>query len=61
MTELNNALIDAIKWNSQGLVPAIAQDANSKKVKPFIGLDHANGYGTKAKPLAIYKRLKMSD
>ena len=32
MTDEKNALLDAIKWNSQGLIPAIAQDAGSKKV-----------------------------
>jgi len=27
-----NAMLDAVQWNRQGLVPAIAQDAASKKV-----------------------------
>jgi phosphoribosyl-AMP cyclohydrolase len=33
---MNNTLqsmwLDAVKWNEQGLVPAIAQDASSKEV-----------------------------
>lgn len=29
---MSNALLDAVKWNEQGLVCAIAQDAESKRV-----------------------------
>ena len=32
MTDQNNALLDSIKWNSQGLIPVITQDAASKRV-----------------------------
>ncbi len=28
----NNALIDSIQWGSRGLIPAIAQEANSKLI-----------------------------
>ena len=32
MNKSTNSLIDRINWNSQGLIPAIAQDAETKKV-----------------------------
>ena len=32
MNTSTNSLIDRINWNSQGLIPAIAQDAKTKKV-----------------------------
>ena len=54
MTELNNALIDAIKWNSQGLVPAIAQDANSKKVLMMAWMNSDALIATLEKSEAVY-------
>ncbi|MBT5923345.1 MAG: phosphoribosyl-AMP cyclohydrolase [Cellvibrionales bacterium] len=54
MTEQNNALIDAIKWNSQGLVPAIAQDANSKKVLMMAWINRDALIATFEKGEAIY-------
>ena len=35
-----NAMLDAVHWNSQGLVPAIAQDAASKKVLMLAWINH---------------------
>ena len=32
MNKSTDSLIDRINWNSQGLIPAIAQDAETKKV-----------------------------
>ena len=32
MTEIDRHLLDAVKWNEQGLVAAIAQDATSQEV-----------------------------
>jgi phosphoribosyl-AMP cyclohydrolase len=54
MTEQNNALIDAIKWNSQGLVPAIAQDANSKKVLMMAWINRDALIATFEKGEAVY-------
>jgi len=54
MTEPNNVLIDAIKWNSQGLVPAIAQDASSKKVLMMAWMNSDALIATLDKGEAIY-------
>lgn len=54
MTEQNNALIDAIQWNSQGLVPAIAQDANSKKVLMMAWMNSDALIATLEKSEAVY-------
>ena len=54
MTEPKNALIDAIKWNSQGLVPAIAQDASSKKVLMMAWMNSNALIATLDKGEAIY-------
>ena len=54
MTEPKNALLDAIKWNSQGLVPAIAQDASSKKVLMMAWMNSNALIATLDKGEAIY-------
>ena len=54
MTDQNNALIDAIQWNSQGLIPAIAQDANSKKVLMMAWMNSDALIATLEKSEAVY-------
>ena len=54
MTEPKNAILDAIKWNSQGLVPAIAQDASSKKVLMMAWMNSDALIATLDKGEAIY-------
>ena len=54
MTDQNTLLLDAIKWNSQGLVPAIAQDAVSKKVLMLAWINRDALTATMAKGEAVY-------
>ena len=54
MTEKSNALTDAIKWNSQGLVPTIAQDASSKIVLMMAWMNSDALIATLEKSEAVY-------
>ena len=54
MTDQNTPLLDAIKWNSQGLVPAIAQDAASKKILMLAWINRDALTATIAKGEAVY-------
>ena len=54
MTDQNNALLDSIEWNSQGLIPVITQDAVSKRVLMLAWINRDALTATIEKREAVY-------
>ena len=54
MTDQNNALLDSIKWNSQGLIPVITQDAATKRVLMLAWINRDALTATIEKREAVY-------
>ncbi|MBM2830300.1 MAG: hisI [Gammaproteobacteria bacterium] len=50
----NTSWLDEINWNSDGLVPAVAQDVNSGKVLTLAWMDREALYMTVQKGQAVY-------